>query len=225
MDIKLCIFDMDGVIVDTADSHHKAWNMLANSLGFELTKEGNEKLKGVSRMESLDILLGYGNILKTDDEKDALATKKNEWYKDLISNMSPSDILPGVKNFIESLQDNGIKVAIGSSSKNAPIILKGIGMEKDFDEIIDGNKISNAKPDPEVFALSAANLGIDPSNCIVFEDAEAGIEAAKRAGMIAIGVGTDTSLSNSDILISSFNDFTIEKMKQMISQLKIDISK
>lgn len=219
MEIKLCIFDMDGVIVNTADSHYEAWNRLAKKLGFKLTIEGNEKLKGVSRMESLDILLGYGNVSLSDEDKEKYATLKNEWYKELISDMSPADILPGVEQFISSLKKNSIKTAIGSSSRNAPIILKGIKMNNDFDEIIDGNQIKKAKPDPEVFALSAEHLGINPANCIVFEDAEAGIEAAKRAGMVAVGVGTDPSLNKADILIPSFEGFTIENLIEMASKI------
>ncbi len=158
--IKACIFDLDGVIVDTAKYHYLAWKRLANELGFDFTEKDNEKLKGVSRMESLEILLNLGNIKVDEETKLKLAEKKNNWYRELISKMDESEILPRVKEFINELKNSNIKVAIGSSSKNTMTILNSIKMTDFFDAIIDGNKITKAKPDPEVFLLGAEALGV-----------------------------------------------------------------
>lgn len=208
--IKACIFDLDGVIVDTAKYHYLAWKRLANELGFDFTENDNEKLKGVSRMESLEILLNIGNIKVDDETKLKLAEKKNNWYRELISKMDESEILPGVKDFINKLKNSNIKVAIGSSSKNTMTILNSIKMVDCFDAIIDGNKITKAKPDPEVFLLGAEALGVKPYECAVFEDAKAGIEAAKKAGMYAIGIGSEEVLKEADKVIPDTNSLTID---------------
>ncbi|WP_427340304.1 beta-phosphoglucomutase [Caloranaerobacter sp. DY30410] len=208
--IKACIFDLDGVIVDTAKYHYLAWKRLANELGFDFTEKDNEKLKGVSRMESLEILLNIGNIKVDDEMKLKLAEKKNNWYRELISKMDESEILPGVKEFINELKNSNIKVAIGSSSKNTMTILNSIKMVDYFDAIIDGNKITKAKPDPEVFLLGAEALDVKPNECVVFEDAKAGIEAAKKAGMYAIGIGSEEVLKEADKVIPDTNSLTID---------------
>lgn len=208
--IKACIFDLDGVIVDTAKYHYLAWKKLANELGFDFTEKDNEKLKGVSRMESLEILLNIGNIKVDDETKLKLAEKKNNWYRELISKMDESEMLPGVKDFINKLKNSNIKVAIGSSSKNTMTILNSIKMVDCFDAIIDGNKITKAKPDPEVFLLGAEALDVKPDECVVFEDAKAGIEAAKKAGMYAIGIGSEEVLKEADKVIPDTNSLTID---------------
>ncbi len=214
--IKAIIFDLDGVIVDTAVFHYQAWKRLANEYGFDFTPEQNERLKGISRLESLDILLGIGGIdIGSVEEKEQLATKKNNWYRENILKMTPNDILPGVKNFLIDLKNTNYKIAIGSSSKNACTILEKIGFDRFFDAVIDGLKITNSKPDPEVFLKAANELNIDPENCLVFEDAAAGIEAAKKAGMLAIGVGKYENLSHADKVIPDFrnmNVFMIENL-------------
>jgi beta-phosphoglucomutase len=208
---KACIFDLDGVIVDTAKYHYLAWKRLAKELGFEFTEKDNERLKGVSRMESLEILLSVGGI-RIDDEnvKLQLAEKKNKWYVEYINQMTKDEILPGVIEFLELLKSAGIKIAIGSASKNTITILERIGLKDFFDAIIDGTKISKAKPDPEVFLKAAEELGVRPEECCVFEDAVAGIQAAKSAGMKVIGVGDPTILKDADKVIQSFQGQTLE---------------
>ncbi|SHH67721.1 beta-phosphoglucomutase [Caloranaerobacter azorensis DSM 13643] len=208
--IKACIFDLDGVIVDTAKYHYLAWKRLANELGFDFTEKDNEKLKGVSRMESLEILLNLGNIKVDEETKLKLAEKKNNWYRELISKMDESEILPRVKEFINELKNSNIKVAIGSSSKNTMTILNSIKMTDFFDAIIDGNKITKAKPDPEVFLLGAEALGVNPNECVVFEDAESGIKAAKNAGMYAVGIGSKEILKEADKVIPNTNSLTLD---------------
>jgi beta-phosphoglucomutase len=208
--IKAIIFDLDGVIVDTAVFHYQAWKKLANSMGFDLTEAQNEKLKGISRLESLDILLEIGKINSmSDEEKQQLATKKNEWYRENILKMTPQDILPGVKNFLAELKKADYKIAIGSSSKNAGTILERIGMKNFFDAVVDGTKITRSKPDPEVFLKGAQELNIPPEQCLVFEDAESGIEAAKNAGMKTIGVGNPENLPKADKVIPGFQNVNI----------------
>lgn len=210
-----CIFDLDGVIVDTAIYHYEAWKRLANSLGFDFTHEQNEQLKGISRMDSLDLVLGWGNTQKTDAEKMQLAQQKNTWYLELIGKMQPDDILPGVKNFIEKLKAAGIRIALGSASKNSSEILERTGIAGFFDVIVDGNSVSRSKPDPEVFSRGAALLGVPPASCIVFEDAVAGIEAAQRAGMKVIGIGDAGILNKADLVIPDMQNLTIDDLKNL----------
>lgn len=212
-EIKACIFDLDGVIVDTAKYHYLAWKKLANELGFEFTKEDNERLKGVSRMQSLDILLQIGGLSFDEHKKEELATKKNAWYVEYISKMDASEILPGVLDFLKHIRENNIKTALGSVSKNAMLILKNIEMVEYLDAIIDGTKITNAKPNPEVFLKGAEELGINPSQCVVFEDAQAGIEAAINAGMYSIGIGSPLILNKANFVISSFEEMNLDKLK------------
>ena len=207
--IKGCIFDLDGVIVDTAKYHYLAWKRLAAELGFLFSKEDNERLKGVSRVASLEILLEIGGLTFSEEVKLDLATRKNKWYVEYITAMNEDEILPGAKGFIENAKAAGLKVALGSASKNARTILGGLKLTDYFDSIIDGNKVSKAKPDPEVFLMAALELGVSPKNCVVFEDARAGIEAAKRAGMLCIGVGNSLELSAADIVISGFENIDL----------------
>lgn len=213
--VKACLFDLDGVIVDTAKYHYLAWKRLASELGFEFTEEHNERLKGVSRMKSLEILLevGHKQNLFSEEEKLKMAEKKNNWYVEYISQMDESEILKGVKEFMECIRANGIKTALGSVSKNAMTILNNIGMVKYFDTVIDGTKITNAKPDPEVFLKGAEELGVAPNSCVVFEDAKAGIEAARNAKMHCIGVGSPLILDKADFTIMSFEEMTLERLE------------
>jgi len=199
--IKGAIFDLDGVIVDTAKYHYIAWRRLANELGFDFTEADNERLKGVSRMRSLEILLEIGGLSIDEEMMLELARKKNDWYVEYISKMDESELLPGARDYLIRLKSIGIKVALGSASKNAPLILNNLKITQLFDVIIDGNKVSKAKPDPEVFLLGAKELGLKPVDCVVFEDAEAGIEAAKRAGMKAVGIGSKDILKQADMVI------------------------
>ncbi len=209
---KAILFDLDGVIVDTAKHHFHAWKELANELGFSFTEEDNERLKGVSRMDSLNILLEIGQVEKTELEKEKLATRKNERYVESISKMDETEILPGVVLFLNKLKENNIPFALGSASKNAPKILKKIGLYHQFDAIIDGNSISKAKPDPEVFLIGAKVLSVDAKDCVVFEDAQSGIEAGKAAGMYVVGVGDSKVLKGADDYIESMEEMTIERL-------------
>ncbi len=202
---KAAIFDLDGVIVDTARFHFLAWKRLAEELGFSFTQRDNERQKGVSRMESLEVLLEVGGITGLSPErKEELATKKNEWYKEFLYEMTPAELLPGAKDFLEYLRLRGVRIALASASKNAPIILEKLNITKLFDAIIDGNSVSKAKPDPEVFLQAAERLGIPASQCIVFEDAQAGVEGAKRAGMRVVGIGEREILKKAEIVVSGF---------------------
>ncbi len=212
-DIRACLFDLDGVIVDTAKYHYLAWKRLAKELGFEFTEEDNERLKGVSRMKSLEILLELGGVSFDEEAKEALAAKKNAWYVEYISKMDSSEILPGIIDFIKELKEKGIKISLGSVSKNAMTILTNVGILEYFDAVIDGTKITHAKPDPEVFLKGAEELGVDPKYCVVFEDAKAGIEAAINAGMYSIGVGSPEILDRADLVISSFEEMTADKLR------------
>ena len=218
-EIKACLFDLDGVIVDTARYHYRAWKQLANDIGFDITEEDNERLKGVSRMRSLDIILEIGGVELDQKTKVKLAEMKNLRYVEDISLMDKTEILPGVEQFIQELKDSGIKVGLGSASKNSTMILEKINMLHYFDCIVDGNKIENAKPDPEVFLKGAAELNMNPENCAVFEDAIAGVEAARNAGMVCIGIGSVTTLQNADLVMSSFEGITWQIIKEKIINL------
>ncbi len=202
--IKACIFDLDGVIVDTAKYHFQAWRRLANEMGFDFTEADNEQLKGVGRMESLDVILRWGGLSLPEKEKIELAERKNEWYKDLISHMQADEILPGVTDFLADLQSRGIRIALGSASKNAAEVIESIGLGNIFEVIIDGHKTTRSKPDPQVFLLAAEGLALPPAECIVFEDAESGIEAALAGGFFAVGVGNPEVLGKARLVIPGF---------------------
>ena len=204
MNYKACLFDLDGVLVDTAIYHFQAWKNLGKKFNYELTEEQNEQLKGVSRVESLNKILAWANYSATEAEKSEWLVEKNEEYLRLISNMNPSEILPGVVEFLTKIKELGYQIALGSASKNAEIILQKTGLIDWFDLIIDGNKVSKSKPDPEVFLKGAEGLGLSPEHCIVFEDAQAGVEAAKAGNMKAIGIGDAETLKLADKIIPNF---------------------
>ncbi len=189
MKFEAVIFDLDGVVVTTDECHYMGWKKLADDEGIYFDKEINVRQRGVSRMESLEVLLEKATKTYTDAEKLEMAERKNNYYKEYIKDLTPADILPGVTDFCAYIREHGGKMAIGSSSKNTPGILKGIGLDGYFDAVADGNQITHSKPDPEVFLLAAKLLGIDPGKCLVVEDADAGIQAALAAGMEALGVG------------------------------------
>ncbi len=223
--IKACIFDLDGVICDTAKYHFKAWRKLANELGFDFTEEDNEKLKGVSRVESLNLILSWGGFEENDDEvKAAMADKKNGWYLEFITHMTPDETLPGVKNFLDDLKKRGIKIVLGSASKNSMMILERIELVHYFDAIIDGNKTARSKPDPEVFLLGAQAVGAKPNECIVFEDALKGVEAALDGGFYTVGVGNSDVLDEAHIVIPGFEyiDYgeVLEALSASVGSLK-----
>jgi len=206
MDIKAVIFDLDGVIVTTDDCHYTAWKKMADDEEIYFDRKINERLRGVSRMQSLEIVLEKSDKAYTEQEKLALAAKKNAYYVDLIQKLTPHDVLGGVMKNLKTLKEHGIKIAIGSSSKNTPIILNRIGLADYFDAVSDGNNIKKSKPDPEVFLKAAEMLNIAPENCMIVEDADAGIEAGRRAGMKTFALGNATgadfyakSLENVDL--------------------------
>ncbi|MEK3661620.1 beta-phosphoglucomutase [Paenibacillus sp. FSL F4-0236] len=213
-EIKACLFDLDGVIVDTAKYHYIAWKELADGLGFLFTEQDNERLKGVSRTASLNILLEIGGLTIDEEEKAKLAEQKNNRYVEYIAKMDSSEILPGALDFLKECRENGIKVALGSASKNAMTILNNTGLTPYFDAIIDGTHTSAAKPDPEVFLLGAKALGADPRHCVVFEDAEAGIEAASRAGMFSVGIGSPETLNAANIVVPSLAHMSVSQLKK-----------
>ena len=209
------IFDLDGVIVDTAKYHFLAWRNLANSLGFEFTEVHNELLKGVSRVRSLEILLGIGKVTVSEEEKQAFLLKKNEEYLEYVNKMTVDEILPGVHDLLDYLDANHIKYALGSASKNAPLILEKVGLINRFSAIVDGNDVSKAKPDPEVFLIGAKKLNTIPQNCIVVEDAIAGVEAAKVANMVCVGIGDSQLLSKADYVFKDMTGFTSDFLKNL----------
>ena len=199
------IFDLDGVIVDTAKYHYLAWKKLANELGFEFTNEQNELFKGVSRKRCLEILLDIGDIKATQKQFDTWMIEKNIDYLAYIEKMDSSEILPGVTRVLEYLKKRKIPIALGSASKNAKPILEKVNLLSYFDSIVDGNSVTKAKPDPEVFLIAATNLSVTANLCVVFEDAVAGIQAANAANMLSVGIGDAEILQEADF---NFNDFT-----------------
>lgn len=215
MRIGACIFDLDGVIVDTAKYHFMAWKRLTDQLGITFTEEDNERLKGVSRMASLEIILEIGNLKPDERFKLEYATLKNSWYVEYISKMTPSEILPGCIRFIKEVRDVNIRTAVGSASKNTPMILDRVGIRDLFDAVADGNNVSKAKPDPEVFLKAAEMIGVKPEACVVFEDAVAGIQAAINAGMSCIGIGSSSILSEADFVVSGLNEMNLERLKTL----------
>jgi beta-phosphoglucomutase len=207
-----CILDLDGVIVDTAKYHFLAWRKLANALGFDFTEHQNESLKGISRAESLDIILAWGNVELTHAEKEEWLKTKNNWYLEHVLKMNEEAILPGAKEFITIVKNAGFKIALGSASKNAVSILEKVGLLNQFDAIVDGTKTTKSKPDPQVFTMCADELGIAYKNCVVFEDAEAGIEAALSAGMAPIGIGNKTILKRALFAVNDLSEMTLERL-------------
>lgn len=205
MNKKAFLFDLDGVIVDTAKYHYLAWKKIAANLGIDFTHEHNELLKGVSRVRSLDIILELGKVEATQDQKNQWLIQKNEDYLTYLVDMDRSEILPGVLPVLEFLKAHQQPIALGSASKNARPILEKTGILSYFDAIVDGNDVSNAKPDPEVFLQAAQKLGISKENSIVFEDSVAGIQAANSASMISIGIGEADILNEAKF---NFKDFT-----------------
>ena len=209
--IKGFLFDLDGVIVDTAVFHFQAWRRLAQKLGGDFTEEQNEQLKGVSRVDSLNKIIEWTGATVSDEEFQSLMVEKNEWYLELVQGLGPQDALPGALNFLQTAYDQGVKIALGSASKNAPMILEKLGITPLFTAIIDGNNVVNGKPHPEVFLKGAEALGLEPSECVVFEDSIAGVQAAKTGGMSSVGIG-DAETLQADIHFTALGDTTPEAL-------------
>jgi len=190
MAIEAVIFDLDGVIVSTDEQHYQAWQRMADEEGIYFDHEINHRLRGVSRMDCVEIILERASRAYSEEQKQAMATRKNGYYRELLDgNLAPEHILPGVMGILEGLRERGVKSAIGSSSRNSPVILERIGLADAFDATADGNDISRSKPDPEVFLIAAERLGVAPECCLVVEDARAGVEAGLAGGMLVLGVG------------------------------------
>jgi len=213
--IKACIFDLDGVIVDTAHYHFLAWKRLADELNIPFTEHDNERLKGVSRRRSMEILLEIGGVSMEPARSNSLADRKNVWFVEYIEQMKADEIFPGVKSLVDQLVHAGIKVGLASSSKNAKTVIKLLGIEKMFEVVVDGNMVTNSKPDPEIFLMAAKLLGTEPTECVVFEDAEAGVEAALAAGMKCVGVGNAKQLYRANQTVPTTATFDIRDLQKL----------
>ena len=210
--LQACLFDLDGVIVDTAKYHFIAWRQIADELGFAFSERDNERLKGVSRQRSLDILLEIGRLSLDEESKARLAEKKNGLYLDTIRKMTPAEILPGAEGFLWECKAAGLKTALATASRNSALILDLLRIRSLFDVVVDGNKVKRTKPDPEVFLLCAKELAVESERCVVFEDAEAGIEAARSAGMMSVGIGNPAILKRADMVAPGLASLTVEMM-------------
>lgn len=209
--IKGFIFDLDGVLTDTAEYHYQAWKRMANKLGIPLDREMNEQLKGISRMDSLERILALGNQTEkySVEEKEQLANEKNEDYKKLILSVTPNDLLPGIADLLADLKKENIRLALASASKNGPIIMEKLGIAEFFDTIVDPASLSNGKPDPEIFIKGAEQLRLKPEECIGVEDAQAGIKAINAAGIFSVGIGTKDMMVNADYAVSDTSELKL----------------
>ena len=215
---KAFIFDLDGVIVDTAKYHFLAWKKLANSIGVDFTEHQNEQLKGVSRVKSLEKILGWGNKSISEDEFMELMALKNDDYLMYINKMDENEILPDVTKILDFLKDNNQYIALGSASKNARMILKKVNILDKFEVIVDGNDVSKAKPNPEGFLNAAKQLNCEPKNCIVFEDSLAGVKAANIASMVSIGIGDKETLKEADYVFNDFTEISEDFLNELINK-------
>ena len=206
------LFDLDGVIVDTAKYHYLAWKVLADELGIPFDEKDNERLKGVSRMTSFEIILEIGHRTMPQEKKDMCCGKKNEIYLSYIQRLRKDEVLPGVRHFLQDALAKGYKTALGSSSKNSVLILERLGLSDLFNAVIDGTKVVKAKPDPEVFIRGADELQLPYKACVVFEDAVAGILAAHDAGMKVVGIGDKAILYDADLVLPGFKDISIDQV-------------
>ena len=216
--MKGLIFDLDGVLVDTAKYHYLAWREIAQELEIPFNEEDNERLKGVSRMRSFEIILEIGGRQMEEAEKERYCAKKNERYLTYIKKMPKSEILPGVRPFLEGARRAGYKIALGSASKNSRLILERLELTDCFDAVIDGTKVSKAKPDPEVFLKGAQELGLAPADCVVFEDSQAGLEAARAGGMRAVGIGSPERLPQAEVCLPGFEGVTAEEVETLLAR-------
>jgi beta-phosphoglucomutase len=215
---KAFIFDLDGVIVDTAKYHYLAWQKIASNLGIEFTPEHNELLKGVSRVRSLDIILELGKIEASQEDKNKWLIQKNEDYLSYLVDIDQTEILPGVLSILKFLKEQNQPIALGSASKNARPILEKTGILHYFEAIVDGNDVSNAKPDPEVFLIAAKLLNTKPENAIVFEDSVAGIQAANIGNMTSIGIGSAETLNEAEYIFKDFTYIDISFLEALIKK-------
>lgn len=210
--IKAVLMDLDGVVVFTDKYHYLGWKQLCDEMGWQFDEQVNHGCRGVSRMGSLEVILRHNGIEMEDERKVELANRKNDYYKRKLGAISDEDVYPGLLEFIKAVRGKGVKVGLCSSSRNAKMVLDALGITGYFDTIVTGSDISRTKPDPEIFELAADKLGIEPGSCVVFEDAESGVEAAKNAKMHCVGVGDSDRLSDADICITDYADIDIERL-------------
>ncbi|WP_427136886.1 beta-phosphoglucomutase [Psychrobacillus psychrodurans] len=211
---KVFIFDLDGVITDTAELHYLAWKKLAEGINISFDKQFNERLKGISRMESLELILQLDtSLLKLDNEKKVkLANKKNEYYLELAESINKKDVLPGIEDLLKHIKKQNIKIALGSASENAKNVVKKLGLSSYFDYIVDASKVKKGKPNPETFIIAADYFGIPYKECIGIEDAAAGIEAINKANMFSVGVGSVENLSQANYLVEDTSKLNFEEI-------------
>ena len=214
--VEGCIFDLDGVIVDTAKYHYQAWKRLADKLDINFSEDQNEKMKGISRKASLDMLLSIGNITLPEEKKDQLCALKNSWYLEFVNQMDQSQILPGVMSFLSELKESSIPFALGSASKNARRILELLDITDLFDAIVDGNDVLKSKPDPEVFQKGVALISKTPNVTVVFEDSAKGIDAAITGGFRTVGLGHESSLGHADLVFQVMTEFNLETLNKAL---------
>jgi beta-phosphoglucomutase len=215
--LEAVIFDMDGVLTETSRQHYLAWKQLAKDLNFDITDEINDQIKGISRLESLDIVLRAGNIVDkfTETEKMQLADKKNSIYQSLIKEFTDENLSEGALLLLKTLKDKGVKIALASVSKNAQFLLEAMGIKDYFDAIVDPSEIVHGKPAPDIFIMAAQKLGVEPKNCIGIEDAFAGVEAIIRAGMKPIGIGNKKVLYNCDTVFDNLSEVNMDVLRNI----------
>lgn len=214
---KGILFDLDGVLTDTAEYHYLAWKRLADELGLAFDQRDNERLKGVDRLRCLDIILELGGADRARlhlgaEEKQALAARKNRYYQELIAGITPADLLPGIPKFLESAGRRGLRTAVASASRNAPFVLRRLGLERSFDYVADAAAVARAKPDPEIFLVCARALGFEPEACIGIEDSQAGIQAIRSAGMFSVGIHVSVTCCAPDLALASTAQLDLERI-------------
>ncbi|RIV30274.1 beta-phosphoglucomutase [Flagellimonas lutimaris] len=217
--IKGFIFDLDGVITDTAELHYAAWKKLADDMGWQFDRDLNEKLRGISRMDSIKVIMDYNKVFLDEETIVELATKKNDIYVESLDSMTQEDYLPGAKELLTHLRSEGFSVALGSASKNANKVLKQLNAIHFFDVIGDGNSVSKSKPAPDIFLFASEKLGLPPENCIVFEDAEKGIDAAKAGNFHSVGIGPKERVGHADIRFNTMKEATLFEVKSHFKDL------
>lgn len=217
--IKGFIFDLDGVITDTAELHFRAWKKLSDDMGWEFDRDVNEQLRGVSRMDSINIIIEHNNAEVAEEKLVELATQKNDIYVASLDQMTPDDYLPGAQELLTLLRQEGFLVALGSASKNSNKVLKQLGANKFFDVIGDGNSVSKSKPAPDIFLFGAAQLKLKPEQCIVYEDAEAGVDAAKAGGFHSVGIGPEERVGHADVRFETMKEATLFEVKSAFGEL------
>jgi len=216
-ELKAVVFDLDGVLVTTDHFHYLGWKRLADELGMNFTEEDNHQLRGVSRADSLKIMYRINDRpLPPEEEFTEQMTRKNGYYVDYIKEMKPSDVLPGSVELLTALRESGIRCAVASSSKNAGLVVERTDMGRYLEAVVDGNRITKSKPDPEVFLLAAKEVGVDPHVCIGVEDAEAGVESIKRAGMVSVGIGNQGRAA--DLVVDSVRELDVASLKRLMEE-------